>query len=775
MALVSSDNDSSADEHDRPIAPATKKRLVAGGAKASSFVSKKVREEREAQEVQKQKEEQKKREVEATRKRKQFLLQDPRDAERNRERAEREYARKLREEERRARANGSAENGNANMVPLGNGTSHSTSGGSSSSSSRAATSSGAIKNVAAVSSLKNLGLLSKEKYDQVSTQEKANSKSTSMSAQELYMVKKQYLGLRDERRKLQKPSEKFRNIFNFEWAAEDDTFRGDSNELYTKRPEPQLLYGRGYRAGIDVREQRKANSFYEEMVAARAEATGEDVSNFLSSREAIAQKKENAGREEDGRHWTVKSLDEMKSRDWMIFREDHQIKLQGGRVPPPLRNWQEAPLPVELLEAVSRCNYTKPMPVQMQAIPVACALRDLIAVAETGSGKTAAYSLPLLKYLHNLPQLDHESAQNGPYALILCPSHELAFQIEKEMDKFKHFIPHIRRVTLVGGQGGRDAERQAFDIRNGVELIIATPGRLVDAINKRHTVLHQCNYVILDEADRMLAPGLQEFLYQALDAIPSTNLKAESEDHAYKQELEGLAGHRSFRITQMYGATINAPMERLAKKYCRHPAVIRVGDPSSGNKNIEQRVKMMPEADKKKELESLIGSVEMETPCMIFVNQKKAAELLAKTIDQLGYKAATMHSGKLSSDRQAALEKFRSGQLDFLVATDVAARGIDIEGLPHVLNFDMPTDFAEYKQRIGRTGRAGRKGVATTFLTPADETHYFELKEYLIACEKPVPTELSLHEASRFKPGTITESGHMQGQKSNVVYSSTYK
>ncbi|CAD7928912.1 unnamed protein product [Amoebophrya sp. A120] len=764
MVIRSDDDDSDAESVQKP----TKKARL-GGAK-TTFVSKQEREKREREEADKEREAQRRREQEATRKRKQFLFADPRDAERQRERQEREFQRKIREQERATKMGN-----NPNNIPLGNGASAADGvavGNGKASSSKAPPKQVEVKK--AQSTLRDLGLLSNEQYESAASSVKTGAEGTANSA-ELWQLKKNYLGLRDEKRKLQKPSEKFRNIFNFEWAADDDTFRGDTNELYTKRPEPQLLFGRGYRAGMDVREQRKTNTFYENMISVRAEATGEEVGSFLSNREAMLQKKEDRANADDEKHWSAKPVSEMTVRDWKIFREDHQIVLRGGRVPPPMRNWAEAPLPVELLDAVNKCGYTAPTPVQMQAIPVACALRDLIAIAETGSGKTAAYALPLLRYLHDLPQLDNESAQMGPYAVILCPSHELAFQIETEVGKFKHFIPHIRTVTLVGGQGGRDAEKQAFEIRNGVELVIATPGRLVDAIDKRHTVLHQCNYVILDEADRMIAPGMQEYLYRTLDAIPSTNLKAESEDAAVKQELELLAGHRKFRITQMYGATIPPPLERLARKYCRHPSVIQVGDPSGGNKNIDQRVKMMQDADKRKELENLIKSEDFEVPAMVFVNQKRAADVLAKWLDSIGKRAGKLHSGMLASDRQAALEKFKGGQLDFLIATDVGARGLHVEGLPHVICFDMATSIDEYKQRIGRTGRLGKKGISTTFLTPADEGLYFELKEFLIACEKQVPHELSSHEAAKVKPGTITESGHMAGAKTNVVYSSTFR
>jgi len=318
---------------------------------------------------------------------------------------------------------------------------------------------------------------------------------------ELELIKRHYLGMKEAKKKMQKPSEKFRNIFNFEWNADDDTMRGDNNPLYTKRLEPQLLFGRGYRAGIDVREQRKNNSFYEELIAKRAEYTGEDVSTFIQpSKEPMAFKNRDLEVADDKIHWTDKAVADMDTRDWRIFREDFQIFVRGGRVPPPMRIWAEGGLPWELLEAIHKVGYARPTAVQMQVIPIAMQHRDLIAVAETGSGKTAAYMLPVLAYIKKLPPLNDTTAQDGPYAIILAPSRELVVQIEEEAQKFSQFCD-CRMVSLVGG---RDAEQQAFTLRNGVECCFATPGRLCDSLDKRHTVLNQCNYVIIDEADKMV-------------------------------------------------------------------------------------------------------------------------------------------------------------------------------------------------------------------------------------------------------------------------------
>lgn len=452
-----------------------------------SFLSRAERERLSEKQQERERRQHRQQEIEANRRRKQFLFFDPREAERLREKDERERERRFREDIRRKRLEEKNEDGTGNKNSSSDYLSAQQAAALSDVNPNVPSTARLVTEQGGSSTLRELNLLT----------EPTENAESGMSAAELAQVKRQYLGLREERRRMVKPSEKFRTIFNFEWDARDDT--AGSNEFLAKRPDPQLLFGRGYRAGIDVREQRKTNSFYETLVSRRAEATGENLGSFLSRRDELFANadKADAKVDEEG-HWTGKTLEQMTTRDWKIFREDHSIYVRGGRCPDPMRNWGEGALPLELLDAVNNAGYSKPTPVQMQAIPVAMSLRDLIASAETGSGKTAAYCLPLLAYLQHLPQLDAESAQNGPYAIILGPSRELANQIFAELEKFRHLMRHIRTCVLVGGT---DAEKQAFQIRTGVELIVATPGRLADALAKQHTVLHQCNYVVLDELD----------------------------------------------------------------------------------------------------------------------------------------------------------------------------------------------------------------------------------------------------------------------------------
>lgn len=698
------------------------------------FMSKGDRDKNAEKEASRQKNEAKKKSEEASKRRKDFLLQEEieRERERQREREERERERKRREEERqREREEREKERLKQREEK---------------------------DSLMQISSLAEMNLL---KLPDSERRERQAEK-------ELELIKRHYLGMKEAKKKMQKPSEKFRNIFNFEWNADDDTMRGDNNPLYTKRLEPQLLFGRGYRAGIDVREQRKSNSFYEELIAKRAEYTGEDVSTFIQpQKESAAFKNRDLEVNDDNKiHWTDKPLTEMQTRDWRIFREDFQIFIRGGRVPNPMRIWAEGPLPWELLEAIHKVGYQRPTPIQMQAIPIACECRDLIGVAETGSGKTAAYMLPLLAYVKKLPPLDDTTAQDGPYAIVLAPSRELILQIEEEAKKFAAFC-QARVVSVVGG---RDAETQAFSLRQGIEVCLATPGRLCDAIDKRHTVLNQCNYIVLDEADKMVDLGFEDYVRRVLLAIPSSNMKSENEDDLLQQELAAKAGHRKFRITQMFSATMPPAVERMARQFLRHPSIISVGDPGSAKKDIEQNLEFISEAKKKKRLEELL--VGAEPPIIVFVNQKKAVDVLAKSLDNSGYRVCSIHGGKSQEQREWAMNSFKEGRYDILVATDVAGRGLDIEGVQQVINFDMPKTIEDYTHRIGRTGRAGNKGMARSFLTPEDSEIFYDLNQFLKTSNQLVPPELANHPSAKFKPGTLNEFGQVMGKKlsDNVVY-----
>lgn len=560
------------------------------------------------------------------------------------------------------------------------------------------------------------------------------------------LIKEQYLGSKKPKKRVIKPSEKFR--FSFDWENTEDTSR-DMNVLYQNPHEAQLLFGRGFRAGMDRREQKKLAAKNEKEL--RDEIRKKDGIEEKPEDLAAQKLKEEAAEMYDtfdmrvDRHWSDKKLEEMTERDWRIFREDFNISYKGSKIPRPMRNWAESKLSTELMKAVERAGYRTPSPIQMAAIPLGLQQRDVIGVAETGSGKTAAFVLPMLTYITRLPPISEENEAEGPYAVVMAPTRELAQQIEEETVKFAHYLG-IKVVSIVGGQS---IEEQGFKIRQGCEVVIATPGRLIDCLERRYAVLNQCNYVVLDEADRMIDMGFEPQVVGVLDAMPSSNFKPENED-------EELDEKRIYRTTYMFSATMPTAVERLARKYLRNPVVVTIGTAGKATDLITQHVIMVKESEKMPRLQRLLEEL-VDKTAIVFVNTKKTADHVSKTLEKSGSRVTTLHGGKSQEQREISLEGFRTKRFNVLVATDVAGRGIDIPDVAHVINYDMPGTIDMYTHRIGRTGRAGKTGTATTYLTLHDTEVFYDLKQMLTQSNSPVPPELARHEASKFKPGSIPD------------------
>ena len=502
--------------------------------------------------------------------------------------------------------------------------------------------------------------------------------------------------------------------FNFEWNAEEDT-SPDYNPLYQARAEANF-YGRGRLGGFsedlaDGAAQKYAKALQErdhEAGAARAE----------EMMEMERRRREEGGRNSIDKHWSDKKLEHMRERDWRIFKEDFNISTKGGAIPNPMRSWEESGLPKRLLDVVDQVGYTEPSAVQRAAIPIALQSRDLIGVAVTGSGKTAAFLLPLLVYISELPALNELTKNDGPYAVILAPTRELAQQIEIEARKF---ATHLG-FTCVSIVGGHSLEEQAYNLRDGAEIIIATPGRLVDCIERRVLVLGQCCYVIMDEADRMIDLGFEEPVNKILDALPVANMKPDSEEAEDAVVMsQHLGGKDRYRQTMMYTATMPSAVERIARKYLRRPAIVTIGNVGEAVETVEQRVEFVAGEDKrKKRLIDILSSREFQPPIIVFVNIKRNCDAVARDIKHGGFSSVTLHGSKTQEQREAALASVRNGSTDVLVATDLAGRGIDVPDVSLVVNFNMATNIESYTHRIGRTGRAGKSGVAITFLGNED-------------------------------------------------------
>ena len=519
-----------------------------------------------------------------------------------------------------------------------------------------------------------------------------------------------------------KASDKLAAIFKMDWDKSDDTARNDMNALYTKRLAINPLFGRGYIAGVERLAQREKSTFSSALTQQRShEERKHEASSLLTAQEREAREKQRQGqaeairrqqqqevssiRDQDARrlgaHWADKKLAEMTERDWRIFREDFDIRIQGGRAVNPLRNWAEANFPAEVTKAIQAVGYEKPSPIQRQAIPIGTAFRDVIGIAETGSGKTAAFVIPLLVYMLRLPaEYIDRCADEGPLAMIMAPTRELAQQIDEECVKLAAFTAY-KTCCIVGGVA---IEEQSIKLRQGVQIVIGTPGRMVDCLEQSFLVLNQCNYVVLDEADRMVDMGFEPQVVALLDAMGGL-LKDEDEDRAERQvalaaarllgggegdpgsissssgssssSSSGGSGSSSsssgkdsgkdpkdlFRVTAMFSATMPMEVERIAKTYLRHPAIIKIGDEDSGkNKRIEQRIVFLSEGAKKGKIVEELRRLRVTEKAIVFVNAKKQGDVLGRFLETSGLDVGVLHGGKSQEQREGTLEMFRRGE-----------------------------------------------------------------------------------------------------------------
>ena len=363
----------------------------------------------------------------------------------------------------------------------------------------------------------------------------------------------------------------------------------------------------------------------------------------------------------------------------------------GEAAAPAVMEFSALGLAPVLERAILDSGYTKMTPIQAKAIPIVLAGRDVMGAAQTGTGKTAAFSLPLLQKM-----LRHESASVSPArhpvrALVLAPTRELADQVANNV---KAYAKHSKlRVACVFG--GIDMKPQTLELKAGVEVLIATPGRLLDHIEAKNCVLNQVEYVVLDEADRMLDIGFLPDLQRILSFLP-------------KQ-----------RQTLLFSATFSPEIKKLAESYLQNPVLVEVARPNATATNVEQRFYSVSADDKRAAVVKLLRERDIKQ-AIVFVNSKLGCARLARSLERDGLKTNALHGDKSQDERLKALEAFKRAEVDVLVCTDVAARGLDIADLPAVFNFDVPFNAEDYVHRIGRTGRAGASGLAVTLVTRED-------------------------------------------------------
>lgn len=353
----------------------------------------------------------------------------------------------------------------------------------------------------------------------------------------------------------------------------------------------------------------------------------------------------------------------------------------------------------KILQAVKEAGYTEPTPIQSAAIPPILEGSDLIGIAQTGTGKTAAFTLPMLTRLASIVT---STSQRGIRGLVLAPTRELAVQIDENVRAYGKHLP-LRVATVFGGVGER---AQIEALRAGTHLIIACPGRLLDLINQRHADFSGLEFLVLDEADRMLDMGFLPDIRRIVKQLPQR------------------------RQTLLFSATLSKEIEQLTGEFLRHPKTVQIGKRSNPAETVAQMVYEVPMHLKQGLLSHLLEDPAMDS-VLVFTRTKHGADRVARRLESLGIKCGTLHANRSQNQRIRALKDFKSGEVRVLVATDIAARGIDVDGISHVVNFDFPMHAEDYVHRIGRTGRAQAIGDAISFVTPEDHAPLRSLERFI--------------------------------------------
>jgi len=377
-------------------------------------------------------------------------------------------------------------------------------------------------------------------------------------------------------------------------------------------------------------------------------------------------------------------------------------------------NFDALGLAAPLLQAIAETGYSTPTPIQAKAIPLALQGLDLMAGAQTGTGKTAAFALPVLQKL--LPQANTSTspAKHPVRALVLTPTRELAIQVEESVKAYSKHTP-LRSLVVYGGV---DIKTQTPHLKNGVEILVATPGRLLDHVEQKTVALGQVQMLILDEADRMLDMGFMPDLKRILALLPKQ-----------RQNL-------------MFSATFSNEIKKLSDEFLTNPTLIEVARSNATNDNVKQEAYSVSASDKQAFLVQLLKA-QNASQVIVFTKTKITASRLSRALQKEGITADAIHGDKSQKERIEALDAFKAGKISALVATDVAARGLDISELPMVINYEIPSAPEDYVHRIGRTGRAGASGVAISLICEEENKYFAEIEKLI---KKSVPKQVALIE-----------------------------
>ncbi|KAJ8663783.1 hypothetical protein O0I10_000057 [Lichtheimia ornata] len=403
----------------------------------------------------------------------------------------------------------------------------------------------------------------------------------------------------------------------------------------------------------------------------------------------------------------------------MLRIELDGIKIRGVNCPKPIQKWTHCGLPAGCLEVIRRLKFEKPTSIQAQAIPAIMSGRDVIGVAKTGSGKTIAFLLPMFRHIKDQRPLE---PGEGPVAVIMTPTRELATQIHRECKPFLKVLG-LRAVCAYGGSPIKD---QIADLKRGCEIIVCTPGRMIDLLcanSGRVTNLRRVTYLVLDEADRMFDMGFEPQVMKIVNNV------------------------RPSKQTVLFSATFPRQMEALARKVLKKPLEITVGGRSVVCSDVDQRVEVREDSTKFVRLLEILGQFfndegDEDARALIFVDRHEAADNLLRDLIRRGYPCQSLHGGKDQADRDSTIADFKSGVSNILIATSVAARGLDVKQLKLVVNYESPNHMEDYVHRVGRTGRAGNKGTAYTFITPDQDRYATDICKALKLSGQAVPADL---------------------------------
>ncbi|KAK4873752.1 hypothetical protein RN001_013112 [Aquatica leii] len=390
------------------------------------------------------------------------------------------------------------------------------------------------------------------------------------------------------------------------------------------------------------------------------------------------------------------------------------IRVKGKGCPKPIKTWAQCGVSTKELNILKKLGFEKPTPIQAQAIPAIMSGRDLIGIAKTGSGKTLAFLLPMFRHILDQPPLEET---DGPVSIIMTPTRELCMQIGKDIKKFTKSL-NLHAVCVYGGTG---ISEQIAELKRGAEIIVCTPGRMIDMLaanGGKVTNLRRVTYIVLDEADRMFDMGFEPQVMRIIDNV------------------------RPDRQTVMFSATFPRQMEALARRILQKPIEVQVGGRSVVCKDVEQHAIILDEEQKFLKLLEILGLYQEHGSILVFVDKQENADILLKELMKSGYNCMSLHGGIDQFDRDSTIIDFKSGKVKLLIATSVAARGLDVKHLILVVNYDCPNHYEDYVHRCGRTGRAGNKGFAYTFITPEQERYSGDLIRAFELASVTVPDTL---------------------------------